>query len=90
MNTHRHPAVRHSLGTEWGASIRARRELLGLSQKALADNSGLTQQAIAKFESGAQIPLDRTKVAIARALRSEVGDLFPWPSIEDMPGEDAA
>jgi transcriptional regulator with XRE-family HTH domain len=82
--------VRRSLGTDWGATIKARREQFGLSQAALGKRCGVTQQAIAKFESGTQIPLDRTKVAIARALCSEVGDLFPWPSLQDIPNEDAA
>lgn len=90
MKTPRHPAVRHSLGTQWGASIRERRELFGLSQTALGERCGVTQQAIAKFEAGTQIPLDRTKVAIAKALRSEVADLFPWPALADLPGEEAA
>ena len=90
MDTHRRPAVRHSLGRQWGATIKERREQFGLSQTALGERCGVTQQAIAKFASGAQIPLDRTKVAIARALCSEVADLFPWPSIQDMPEGTAA
>lgn len=64
--------------------------MFGLSQTALAGRCGITQQAIAKFEAGQQIPLDRTKVAIARALCVEMDELFDWPAIADLAVDGAA
>lgn len=60
-----------------------------MSQRALAEAVGLRQQSIARFESGEQIPLDRTKVQLARALRTTPGELFPWPPMEELVGDAA-
>jgi hypothetical protein len=43
-----------------------------------------------RARSGQQIPLDRTKVAIARALCVEMDELFDWPSIADLAVDGAA
>jgi transcriptional regulator with XRE-family HTH domain len=90
VTSDRQPTLSHSLGRQWGANIKARREMFGLSQTALATRCGITQQAIAKFESGQQIPLDRTKVAIAKALCVEIGELFDWPAIADLQVDNVA
>jgi transcriptional regulator with XRE-family HTH domain len=86
VDTDRHPQLKRNLAIEWGLRLRARREALGLSQTQLARIADMTQQAVWQFETGKRIPLDRTKVALARALGTTPGDLFPWPPMEDLIG----
>lgn len=64
--------------------MRERRRQLGLSQAAVAELAGVAQQSVARFEQGTHIPLDRTKVALARALGTTPGELFPWPPMTDL------
>lgn len=73
-----------SLGELWGKRLHDRRLDLGLSQAQVAKLADVAQQSIARFEAGQQIPLDRTKVALARALATNPGDLFPWPSMAEL------
>lgn len=89
VNT-RQPKTQTSLGRIWGANLRARRTQLGLTQVQVAQVAGVTQQAIGHFESGQFVPLDRTKVALARALGTTPGELFPWPDMADLVPETAA
>ena len=56
--------------------IRRERERLGLSQQALADRAGVSRQAIIAIESGKSVPSTVLGLRIARALRSQVEDLF--------------
>lgn len=83
MNT-RQPKRVTTLGTIWGQSIRARRERIGLTQVQVAELAGISQPSIAQFEAGKFIPADRSKVALARALGTTPGELFPWPPMEDL------
>lgn len=64
----------------WGDRVRERRELLGLSQRALAGflEPPCTQQTIHKVEAGKISPRDDLKLRIAGALRCKPDDLFPW------------
>lgn len=62
----------------WGERVRARRQLLGMSQRALAEACGLRQGAICFIEAGTNTPRDETKVKIAAALRTTPGKLFSW------------
>lgn len=88
MDTDRRPRIRSvSLADHWASSLRARREVLNLSQRQVAEASELTQQAINLFELGRRIPADRTKVVLARALGTTPGELFPWPSMEELEAE---
>lgn len=85
MDTDRRPQLRSiDLAEFWGESLKARRVELGLSQGQLARAADMTQQAIWQFEHGRRVPLDRTKVELARALGTTPGDLFPWPPMEDL------
>lgn len=68
----------------WGGNLRRRRQELGISQNHVAIAAGIKQQSVARFESGQQIPTDRTKVALARALGSSPGELFPWPPMDEL------
>jgi transcriptional regulator with XRE-family HTH domain len=72
------------LAAIWGSSLCSRRKVLGLSRAQLARCADMTPQAIWMFETGQRIPLDRTKVVLARALGTTPGDLFPWPPMEDL------
>ncbi|WP_431954023.1 helix-turn-helix domain-containing protein [Nocardia lijiangensis] len=59
---------------ELGATVRARREALGITQAELAERAGLRQPAVARFEAGGTMPtipmLER--YAEALGLRLEV------------------
>ena len=68
-----------SLGQRWGPLIATRRAEVGLSQAALAERSGVSQQTISKIERGLMVPLDPLKQRLAAALEAHPGDLFPWP-----------
>jgi transcriptional regulator with XRE-family HTH domain len=78
-----HTAPR-SLADIWGESLTERREQLGLSRAQLARAAEMTSQAVWQFETGQRVPLDRTKVVLARALGTNPGELFPWPPMEDL------
>lgn len=77
------------LAEVWGESMRERRLRLGLSTADVASLVGISSQAIWQFEKGKRIPLDRTKVALARALGTTPAELFPWPPMEDLVGDAA-
>lgn len=49
--------------------LRTRRAAAGLSQRALADASGVTQPMIAALERGSRLPSHATRAAIESALR---------------------
>lgn len=88
MNT-RYPKQTVSLGRIWGERLRDRRTTLGLTQVQVAGLADITQSAVGHFEAGNHIPLDRTKVALAKALGTTPGELFPWPPMEDLVGDAA-
>jgi len=59
-----------------GASIRTRRQMLGLSQEALAERAGLQRTYVSEVESGKRnITIDRLAI-FAAALRCSLPDLF--------------
>lgn len=59
-----------------GARIRARREQLGLSQRRLATDAGITQPTLSRLESGENSGDNRFIIAaLARALRCPIEDL---------------
>jgi ribosome-binding protein aMBF1 (putative translation factor) len=53
---------------ELGASVRQRREELGLTQAELAERSGLKQPAVARLEAGGTMPTIPVLERIAEAL----------------------
>jgi transcriptional regulator with XRE-family HTH domain len=61
-----------------------------ISQAQVAELAQIAQQSVARFEAGEQIPLDRTKVALAKALGTTPDALFPWPPMADLVNGDAA
>ena len=64
----------------WGRFVAHARRYRGLSQTALAEAAGVTQQTISKVEVGDICPHDRLKARLAQALDVPTTDLFPWPT----------
>lgn len=59
-----------------GRRIAARREQLGLSRKALAQETGLSYPYIAQIETGYRMPSSRHQGPIARVLGLSLDELF--------------
>ncbi len=59
-----------------GANIRARRQVLMISQQALGEAIGLTFQQVQKYERGSNRVSASKLLAIADALECHPGDLF--------------
>ena len=75
------PAIADEVPLEhWAALIREARRSRRLSQCALAEAAGVTQQTISKVETADICPHDRLKVRLAAALDLPVAELFPWPT----------
>jgi molybdopterin molybdotransferase/putative molybdopterin biosynthesis protein len=56
--------------------LREKRQSAGLSQKQLADMSGITRQAVSAVEANQYSPATSVALQLARALRCRVEDLF--------------
>ncbi len=65
-----------NLGTE----IKAKRQLLGLSQKQLADHAGVTWRSISNFERGFCEPKLETLHQICTVLSLSIDELLNLPS----------
>ena len=61
---------------EYENRLREKRQALGLSQKQLADMSGITRQAVCAVEASQYSPATSVALHLARALRCRVEDLF--------------
>lgn len=69
------------LAFELGRAVRERREELGWSQQELASASGMTQSAVARFETGGTVPTLKVLERLARALDAElIVRLAPRPA----------
>jgi transcriptional regulator with XRE-family HTH domain len=62
----------------WGTRVAALRTERDWSQAELARQAGVMQGTISRLESGAAVPNDLTRLAIARALDVSVYDLFAY------------
>lgn len=67
----------------WAANLRAARKAAGLTQVALAELLGTTQQAVAKWESGKGVPRDESRWRLAEALGVPVHQIFEAPTNGD-------
>jgi transcriptional regulator with XRE-family HTH domain len=67
-----------------GRAIRMQRERAGLTQAALAEAVGLTEQYIGVIERGVRAPSFKTLEALARTLKTPVRDFFPHPLAQDQ------
>ena len=71
--------------------IKELREARGLTQVQLADGVGVTQGAVAKWETGRAIPGGGKLPALADMLNCSINDLFePKPTQALPPGEAAS
>jgi transcriptional regulator with XRE-family HTH domain len=65
---------------EWFAGrLRELREAKGLTQRKLAERTGLTTDGIAKLERSARSPTWETVIALCQALGVEVGEFTKKP-----------
>jgi predicted transcriptional regulator len=64
------------LQAHFGKTVREARQKAGLTQAALADQAGLTQQYIARIEAGQINPTLATMAAVARVLHLDGGDIL--------------
>jgi transcriptional regulator with XRE-family HTH domain len=64
---------------EWGRRIADRRRQLGLLQVELAEKIHVTQDTISRLEHGKRPPTDHQRIELARALRTPIWLLFPYP-----------
>lgn len=60
----------------FGAAVRARRQELGLSQEALADDAGVDRSHMGKLERGERNVTFLNIIRIARAVQCSPSDLF--------------
>jgi transcriptional regulator with XRE-family HTH domain len=67
---------RPDLQTRFGERLREARHKAKLTQAALAESAGLTQQYVAKIEAGQINPTFATMAAVARVLGTEIGDML--------------
>lgn len=67
------------LASQWGESVLKARHSRKMTQRALADRAGLTQQTVSKVEAGKLLPSERSKFRLAQALDTSVAVLFEWP-----------
>jgi DNA-binding XRE family transcriptional regulator len=65
------------MNRQWGENLRTVRESQGLTQQELADEVGVTQPTVVRWEAGENEPkLSRARV-LARVLGWDINDLFP-------------
>lgn len=56
--------------------LKKRREVLGMTQRQVADAVGIAESAYQRYEYGAQDPSVYMAIKIAKVLASDVEDLF--------------
>lgn len=71
--------------TELGSKIRTLRELKGMTQTDLSRKTGISQQSIAKWESGASVPRPSNLLTLSIALGVTTQDLLDPRSIYVSP-----
>jgi transcriptional regulator with XRE-family HTH domain len=63
----------------WGANVREERTKQGLTLMELCRRADLDPGNLSRFERGLQGSTDEFRMAIARALRMPMDELFPYP-----------
>ena len=74
------PAFKNKLSERVAEAIKARREQLGLTLRALSSSSGISSSMISDVERGAKSPTIATLAALAEALDVPVSALVESPS----------
>jgi transcriptional regulator with XRE-family HTH domain len=67
-----------TLRARWGAEIRRRRTLAGLSLRGLSDTSGVEYSHLSKLERGEAGLSDDGRIGLAKALGCRVEELFSY------------
>jgi ribosome-binding protein aMBF1 (putative translation factor) len=75
------------LAYELGRTVREMREARGWTQTKLADESGMTQPAVARFEAGGTVPTIPLLERIARALEADLVVRFEQGRLAACSGE---
>lgn len=70
-----------------GAAVRELRKAAGLSQRELAENSGIAKQAITNIERGATLPTLRTLERLAVALHVPPSEVLRRAEGQTRPGD---
>lgn len=73
------------LHTTWGKRLRARRKALGLSQMVVATRAKTDKGYYARLERGvigARGPSDDMRMRLAKALETEVTEIFVYPQLQ--------
>lgn len=71
---------------EWfGGRLRELREAKGLTQKELAERTGVTKDGIAKLERGERGPTWETVIALCQTLDVDVGQFAKQPAERPEP-----
>lgn len=70
----------------FGARLKDLRKQHGYTQKALAEILGLERSAIGKYEAGAAMPTDETKLRLAKLFNVSMDYLLCLSDIPEPPG----
>ena len=73
-----------------GQKLRLRRELLALTQDAVADQLQVSSQTVAKYEAGTIALTARRLAEFSRVLQLPVAEMFDGNSTTDLPTETLA
>ena len=71
------------LRSRWAAALKEKREALGWSQRRLALAAGVSNVTVNELERGEHSGSDQTRIALARALKCEVHELFAYPTLTE-------
>jgi transcriptional regulator with XRE-family HTH domain len=67
-------------------SVRRTRHERGLTQRSLADRSGITQKYLSRIERGQVTPSSLVAFRLCSALSAELGELVPRRAVPARPG----
>lgn len=70
--------------SQWGEAVNARRKALSVTRNNLAIMCNTSVQTIGRIETGQLLPRPYMQASLARALATQVSDLFPMPSFETI------
>lgn len=73
---------------QWGARIQRTRSQLGYSQEWLAEQVGVKQAQVSRWESGDKVPTDINRIVIAHALGVDPNWLFRYDDDPPTNGDD--
>lgn len=67
-----------------GQRLAKRRDLVGLHRRELADLAGTSEPTVIRIEAGTLNPRDELRIALACVLRTEVADIWSYPSCSEV------